>query len=60
MSDIPAICFSPELIRAYPEAKVILTLRDVDEWHEYVSSQQYQQESDIQEISIDSLARQYV
>ncbi|GFF30442.1 hypothetical protein IFM61606_10537 [Aspergillus udagawae] len=34
ISDIPAICFAEDLIRAYPEAKVILTVRDVDKWHE--------------------------
>ena len=34
VSDIPAVVFSEELIRAYPEAKVVLTLRNVDAWHE--------------------------
>ncbi|KAE8158554.1 P-loop containing nucleoside triphosphate hydrolase protein [Aspergillus tamarii] len=34
--DFPAACFGPELIKAYPEAKVILTYRDVDEWHQSV------------------------
>ncbi|KAK5467586.1 hypothetical protein LTS15_000559 [Exophiala xenobiotica] len=27
------MCFGPELIEAYPEAKVILTNRDIDSWH---------------------------
>ncbi|KAJ5851471.1 uncharacterized protein N7529_010856 [Penicillium soppii] len=36
VSDIPAICFAEELIAAYPNAKVILTVRDVDEWQESV------------------------
>ncbi|KAK4960617.1 hypothetical protein LTR10_003513 [Elasticomyces elasticus] len=31
--DWPAIAFSRELIAAYPEAKVILTTRNVDSWH---------------------------
>lgn len=31
--DWPAIAFAKELIEAYPEAKVILTDRDVDSWH---------------------------
>ncbi|TVY80468.1 hypothetical protein LSUE1_G004432 [Lachnellula suecica] len=31
--DWPAIAFAPELIKAYPEAKVVLTNRDVDSWH---------------------------
>lgn len=31
--DWPAIAFARELIEAYPEAKVILTNRDVDSWH---------------------------
>ncbi|KAK6837252.1 hypothetical protein RU639_001328 [Aspergillus parasiticus] len=34
--DFPVACFGPELIKAYPEAKVILTYRDVDEWHHSV------------------------
>jgi hypothetical protein len=34
VTDMPAYCFSSELIEAYPEAKVILTLRDIDEWYE--------------------------
>ncbi|KAF2470756.1 uncharacterized protein BDR25DRAFT_369212 [Lindgomyces ingoldianus] len=33
---LPAVCFAEELIAAYPEAKVILSLRDVDSWHMYV------------------------
>ncbi|KAL9635433.1 MAG: hypothetical protein Q9164_003460 [Protoblastenia rupestris] len=32
--DIPAIMFSKELIEAYPDAKVILTLRNIDSWHD--------------------------
>lgn len=31
--DWPAIAFAKELIEAYPEAKVVLTTRDVDSWH---------------------------
>lgn len=34
--DFPAAAFAKELIEAYPEAKVILTERDVDEWHRWV------------------------
>ncbi|KAE8395832.1 P-loop containing nucleoside triphosphate hydrolase protein [Aspergillus alliaceus] len=34
--DFPVACFGPELIKAYPEAKVILTYRDVEEWHQSV------------------------
>jgi hypothetical protein len=34
VSDFPALAFAPELVKAYPEAKVILTIRDVDSWHE--------------------------
>lgn len=30
--DVPCICFVEELVAAYPEAKVVLTLRDVDAW----------------------------
>ncbi|KAL9622458.1 MAG: hypothetical protein Q9160_003134 [Pyrenula sp. 1 TL-2023] len=36
VSDWPAVAFAPELIAAYPEAKVILTTRDVDSWHKSV------------------------
>lgn len=35
--DLPAAAFAPELIAAYPNAKVILTNRDVDSWHKYVT-----------------------
>ncbi|KAJ9144632.1 NAD dependent epimerase/dehydratase [Pleurostoma richardsiae] len=31
--DWPAVAFAKELIEAYPEAKVVLTTRDVDPWH---------------------------
>ncbi|PTB67733.1 hypothetical protein BBK36DRAFT_1115997 [Trichoderma citrinoviride] len=31
--DWPAVAFAEDLIKAYPEAKVILTNRDVDSWH---------------------------
>jgi len=31
--DWPAVAFADELIAAYPEAKVILTNRDVNSWH---------------------------
>ncbi|TEY66770.1 hypothetical protein BOTCAL_0132g00030 [Botryotinia calthae] len=33
VSDWPAVAFAPELIAAYPEAKIILTNREVDSWH---------------------------
>ncbi|KAF7192948.1 hypothetical protein HII31_05759, partial [Pseudocercospora fuligena] len=32
VADIPCILFSTELLRAYPEAKVVLTTRDPDSW----------------------------
>ncbi|KAK2759936.1 hypothetical protein FQN54_002672 [Arachnomyces sp. PD_36] len=38
VTDMPAAFFAPELIEAYPEAKVILTTRDIDEWHSSVKS----------------------
>ena len=31
--DVPAICFAPELIAAYPEAKVVLVGRDLGQWY---------------------------
>lgn len=34
--DLPAAAFAAELISTYPKAKVILTNRDVDSWHQYV------------------------
>jgi hypothetical protein len=34
--DWPACAFAKELIEAYPNAKVILSTRDVDTWHAYV------------------------
>jgi hypothetical protein len=38
VTDFPAACFGPELIAAYPEAKVVLTTRDPDAWVESVRS----------------------
>jgi hypothetical protein len=38
VTDFPAACFGPELVAAYPEAKVILTTRDPDAWVESVRS----------------------
>ena len=32
VTDIPCVLFSDELLSAYPDAKVILTSRDVDSW----------------------------
>ncbi|KAK4952563.1 hypothetical protein LTR10_009369 [Elasticomyces elasticus] len=34
--DWPAIAFAEELIEAYPDAKIILTTRDVHTWHRSV------------------------
>lgn len=31
--DYPAVCFSEQLIAAYPQAKVIVTVRDPDAWY---------------------------
>ncbi|KAI6716159.1 NAD dependent epimerase/dehydratase [Diplocarpon mali] len=39
--DWPAICFAKELVEAYPEAKVILTTRNVDTWHASVMNTVY-------------------
>ncbi|MCJ1476726.1 hypothetical protein MMC13_005394 [Lambiella insularis] len=36
VTDIPAAMFAAELIAAYPDAKVILTTRDVDRWYRSV------------------------
>ena len=33
VSDVPCITFSEELVSAYPDAKVIWTIRDVDSWY---------------------------
>ncbi|KAJ3489735.1 hypothetical protein NLG97_g5937 [Lecanicillium saksenae] len=35
--DMPAAYFAEELLAAYPDAKVILTVRDVDKWHKSVT-----------------------
>ena len=35
--DLPAIAFGPELMDAYPDAKIILTNRSVDSWHDSCS-----------------------
>lgn len=34
VTDFPAAIFARELIDTYPEAKVILTNRNVDSWYE--------------------------
>lgn len=37
VTDAPAACFAPELIEAYPDAKVVLNLRrDLDAWQRSV------------------------
>jgi hypothetical protein len=33
VTDIPTACFAPELLTAYPNAKVILTTRSTAGWH---------------------------
>ena len=33
VADMPPVCFGPDLIQAYPEAKVILVERDVESWY---------------------------
>lgn len=33
VTDAPAICFAEELIKAYPEAKVVLVERDIERWY---------------------------
>lgn len=34
VTDSPAICFGEELIKAYPEARVILMERDINRWYQ--------------------------
>ncbi|KAI9822594.1 MAG: hypothetical protein M1827_000313 [Pycnora praestabilis] len=41
VSDMPAVGLPEELISAYPEAKVILTVRDVDTWYKSMMSTLY-------------------
>ncbi|CVL10637.1 uncharacterized protein FPRN_12769 [Fusarium proliferatum] len=38
VADLPAICFVEELVAAYPDAKVIITWRDVDSWRRSMDS----------------------
>lgn len=38
VEDVPTICFAEELIEAYPEAKIVLTNRDVDKWLDSMES----------------------
>ena len=33
VADVPALAFSQDLISAYPDAKVVLTERDIDSWY---------------------------
>ncbi|KAH8805159.1 P-loop containing nucleoside triphosphate hydrolase protein [Xylogone sp. PMI_703] len=44
--DWPACAFAKELIEAYPNAKVILTTRDVDSWHASVMKTVYWRATD--------------
>ena len=32
-TDSPSICFAEDLINAYPDAKVVLVVRDIDTWY---------------------------
>ena len=34
VTDMPANVFGPELISAYPEAKIVLVEREIDAWQE--------------------------
>ncbi|KAF6232581.1 hypothetical protein HO173_009249 [Letharia columbiana] len=34
VTDSPAICFAEELIKAYPEAKVVLVERNIESWYQ--------------------------
>jgi hypothetical protein len=34
LCDMPAACFVPELLAAYPDAKVVLVERDIEAWYE--------------------------
>lgn len=36
VADYPASIFPEELLAAYPEAKVILTIRGEDEWYKFM------------------------
>lgn len=38
VTDFPAAAFAPELVRAYPDAKVIMNTRNVDDWFKSVLS----------------------
>ncbi|KAK5215116.1 hypothetical protein LTR72_011808, partial [Exophiala xenobiotica] len=37
VTDVPCIDFTYELVEAYPDAKIILTTRDIDKWEESYS-----------------------
>ena len=41
LTDTPCVLFSEELLAAYPDAKVILTERDVDSWVESMKRSYY-------------------
>ncbi|PNY27558.1 Uncharacterized protein TCAP_02510, partial [Tolypocladium capitatum] len=46
--DWPSLAFARELIEAYPEAKVVLTNRDVDSWHASTTKTVYWRVTDTQ------------
>ena len=33
VADVPTVCFAEDLIEAYPEAKVVLVERDIEQWY---------------------------
>ena len=45
VSDVPIVIFTPELLAAYPDAKVILTTRDPQKWVESMRSTIWQAQS---------------
>ena len=40
VSDLPAIAFADDLLQCYPDAKVILVERDIDEWYESFNNEE--------------------
>jgi len=41
VTDAPNVCFADELVAAYPNAKVVLSVRDPDKWVASMESSYY-------------------
>lgn len=55
--DGPVTCFTPELLEAYPDAKVVLSNREVDAWHQSITNAVIKNIFNHRAVTLDWLAR---